>query len=88
MTFCADDGQTTGSLDLRRQLDIGTTTCHVGGDGDGTLAVGRLTSQSHNVSLLLVQLGIQHLMGDAFTLASLWVDIHVKHTAQQLRDFH
>ena len=37
---------------------------------------------------LLVQLGIQHLMGDAFTLASLWVDIHVKHTAQQLRDFH
>ena len=39
MTLCTDDGKTTCSLYLRSQLDIGTTTCHVGSDGYGTLTV-------------------------------------------------
>ena len=35
MTFCADDGQATCRFHFRRELDIRTTTCHVGGDGYG-----------------------------------------------------
>ena len=88
MTLCTDDRQSTGLFDLRRQLDIRTTTSHVGGDGHGTLTIGALTSQCHDVGLLLVQLGIQHLMGDTLTSARLRVHIHIEHTAQQLRDLH
>ena len=87
MTLSTYDGQTTSSLYLRRQLDIGTTTSHVGGDGYGTLAIGRLTSQSYNVGFLLVQLSIQHLMGNTLALASFGIDIHVEHSREQLRDF-
>ena len=87
MALGADDGETAGGLHLGRQLDVGTTTGHVGGDGDGTLAVGRLTGQCHDVGLLLVQLGVQHLMRDALALARLGVDIHVEHAAQQLGYF-
>jgi len=70
VALSTDDGQTTSSLHLRRQLDISTTTSHVGGDGDG----GRLTSESYDVSLFLVQLSVQHLTGDM---------THVEHLLQQ-----
>ena len=36
MTCGANDGETASGLNFRCKLDIGTTTCHVGGDGDGT----------------------------------------------------
>ena len=58
MTLGTDDGQTTSLLHFGAQLDIGTTTGHVGGNGHGTA----LTSLSHDVGLLLVQFGIQHLV--------------------------
>ena len=54
MALGTDDGQTTSGFYFRRKLDISTTTSHVGSDGHGTLAVGRLTGQGHDVGLLLV----------------------------------
>ena len=64
MTLRTDDGQTACRLHLRRKLDIGTTTSHVGGDGYSTLTVDALSGIGHDIGLLLVQLGVQHLMGD------------------------
>ena len=88
MALCTDDGQTTCSLNLRRELNIGTTTSHVGGDGNGTLSVGALSGQCYDVGLLLVQLSVQHLVGDTLALASFRIYVHIKHTTQQLRDFY
>ena len=36
----------------------------------------------------MVQLGVQHLVGNAFALARLGVNIEVEHAGEQLRDFH
>ena len=36
MALGADDGQSTGSLHLCREFDVGTTARHVGGYGHGT----------------------------------------------------
>ena len=36
VTLCTDDGQAAGFLHLGRELDVGSATCHVGGDGYGT----------------------------------------------------
>ena len=44
-------------LGVAAQHDIGTTACHVGGDGDGTLFAGL----RHDLSLALVVLGVQHI---------------------------
>ena len=89
MTLGAYDGQSTGSLHLGRQLDIGTTTSHVGSDSHITQhtllwfsvhhhgALLCLTGQSNDVGLQLVFLGVEHLVGDV---------AHVEHLAQQLRD--
>ena len=84
MALGTDDSQTTGCLYLRRKLNIGTTTGHVGGNGNGTLTVSALSGQCYDVGLLLVQLSIQHLVGDTLALTGLRVHIHIKHTAQQL----
>ena len=61
MSFGADDGETSGSLHLWRELDVGTTTCHVGGYGDGSKSVGALSGKGNDIRLLLVQLGVEHL---------------------------
>ena len=84
MTLCTDDSKTSCCLYLRREFDIGTTTSHVGSDGDSTLTIGALSCESNDVCLLLVQLGIKHLVGDTFSLAGLRVHIHVEHTTQEL----
>ena len=44
-------------LGVAAQHDIGTTACHVGGDGDGTL----FTGLRHDLGLALVVLGVQHV---------------------------
>ena len=74
MTLGTDNGQTACCLHFGRQLDVGTTTGHVGGNGHGTA----LTSQCHNFRFLLVQLGIQHIMGNL---------AHGQHLAQHFGDF-
>ena len=84
MTLCTDNGKTSCCLYLRREFDIGTTTSHVGSDGDSTLTISALTCESNDVCLLLVQLGIQHLVGDTFSLTCLWINIHIEHTTQKL----
>ena len=71
MTLCADDGETSGLLDLGGELDVGTTTCHVGGDGHGA----GTACEGYYLRLLLVEFGIEHL---AVNLA------HVEHSLEQL----
>ena len=44
-------------LGVAAQHDIGTTACHVGGDGDGTL----FTGLRHDLGFALVVLGVQHV---------------------------
>ena len=75
VAFRADDGQTAFLTNFRCQLDIGTTTGHVGGNGDGAFATGFC----HNVSLLLVQLGVQDIM---FNMSA------GQDVGKQLRDFN
>ena len=60
MALGADDGQTAFRFHLGGELDIGTTAGHVGGDGHRAFATGFC----HNVSLALVQLGVQHIVLD------------------------
>ena len=52
------------------QQNVGTTTGHVGGDGDGT----QLTGLCHNLGFQLVILGVQHIVGDALPLEVLAED--------------
>ena len=65
--------QTTRSLNLVAELDVGTTTRHIGSDGNLT----RTTSLGNDLSLLLVLFSIQHVVFDT---------AQFKHTAQQLRN--
>ena len=71
MPLRTDDGQTAGFFHLRRQLDIRSTTCHVGcyRYHAGSTRLG------YHLRLLLVQFRVQNIMLD---LAD------VKHLAQQL----
>ena len=65
MTRRSDDSQATGSLHLGRELNIGTTTGHVGGNGHSTQqpllvvqqTVGRLTGE-FRVGTLLTGIGV------------------------------
>ena len=75
MTLCTDDGETSSLFHLGRELDVGTTTCHVGGDSHNAL----LSGLCHDVGLLLVELGIEHLMRNV---------PQIKHLRQHLTDFH
>ncbi len=75
VTLGAYDGKTARSLYFGGEFDIGTTTCHVGGDS----YYARATCLRHNLRLTLVQLGVQHIVR---YLAE------VQHSAQQLADFH
>ena len=74
MTLGTDDGKTSRLLDFGRKLDVGTTTGHVGGYGDGAF----LTGLCHDFGLSLVQLGIEHIVGDA---------AQCEHSREQLRYF-
>ena len=71
------DGKATSLANLGAELDIGTTTCHVGCNGDHTLAINLLASLRNNVSLLLVEFGVQHLMRNV---------THAEHAAEHLAD--
>ena len=75
MALRTDDGETTCRLHFRRQLDICTTTCHVGSYRYRTC----LTGKGDDFSLLLVQLRVQYIM---FNLAER------QHSAQQFGDFY
>ena len=75
MTLRTDDGQTTGLAHLVAQLDVRTTTGHVGGNRHRA-ALPRL---GHDVGLLLVELGVQHVVR---YLA------HLEHLAQHLGNLH
>ena len=72
MTFRADDGKTAGLLHAWAELDIGTTTRHVGGDCHSTRKAGVFD----DLSFFEVQLSVQHVVFDVFTR---------QHAAQQLR---
>ena len=75
MALRADDGQTACGLDLLGQLDVGSPTGHVGGDGHGA----RLTRLGHHLGLRLVSLRIEHLVVNF---------PHVQHAAQELADLN
>ena len=75
MALGSDNGQTACSLDFVGKLDVGTTTCHVGGNGHGTL----LTCMCNYLCLTGMLLGIEHLMLDS---------AHPQHSAQELGCLH
>ena len=77
--FGTDDGQTASGFHFGRQLNVGTTTCHVCGNGHGSQSVGRLSGLCHDRSFFLVLLGIKHFV---VYLA------HVEHLAKQLGYFN
>ena len=73
VTLGTEDRQPTCGLDLGRELDVGTTPCHVGGDGHDA----GLTCLGDDLGLLLVELSVEDIMGDL---------AQGEHLAQQLRD--
>ena len=64
MTLRADDSQTAGSLNLGSQLDIRTASGHVGSNRYGAQTVHAAAGFLDNVCFLLMELGIEHLMGN------------------------
>ena len=75
MTLRTDNGQTTCLFHLGGELNIGTTTSHVGSNGNGAFA----PCLSHNVSLSLVQFGIEHVVFDL---------TQREHSAEQFTNLH
>ena len=75
MSLGADDGQTARFPGFWRELNVGTTTGHVGGYRYGA----RLTGHCHDFRFPLVLLGIQHVVGNFPEL---------QHSAQHFADFH
>ena len=75
VTLGTNDSQTTCILHLFSKLDIGTTTCHVGSNGNNTWT----TCLSHHVRLVLVQLSVEDIVLDLAEGEQL---------TQQLTDFH
>ena len=73
MALRTDDRQTSGCLHFGRELDVGTTAGHVGGDGHLTRASGF----GHDLGLQCVLLGVEYVVLDA---------AQFEHAAQQLRD--
>ena len=71
MALRTDDSETSGFLHLRRQLDIGTTTRHVGCYRHNA----RSARFGNDLRLLLVQLGVEDIMLDL---------TDIEHLAQQL----
>src|SRR5665648_628950 len=75
MALSAYDCKPSGSLHLGSKLYVGAPSCHIGGYGDGAC----LSGLKDNISLPLVQLGIQNIMLQA---------LHLEHPAQQLGYFN
>ena len=75
MALRTDNCQTTRSFHFRAQLDIRTTTGHIGSDGHSSTQTGF----GNDVRFFLVQLGIQHAV---LNLA------HSQHLAQHFGDFY
>ena len=61
MAFGADDVEAAQFPDAGSQLDVGASSGHVGGDGDGA----PLARPGHNLRLALVLLGVQDVVDDA-----------------------
>ncbi len=74
MAFCADDCQTSCLFYFGGQLDVGASSGHIGGDGNGSGTSGKC----HYLSFLLVEFGVEHL--------ALYV-AHVEHAFEQFGDF-
>ena len=85
MALGADDGESACGLDVVAELDVGTASGHVGGDGhgaeqallfvavavgvgDGDLAGFALSGLGHDVGFLLVELGVEDVVGDVAEL--------------------
>ena len=64
MAFCTDDLQTSGCLGHLVQLNIGTTACHVGSNGN----IPGFSCMCYDLCLFLMELGVQHLVLDALPL--------------------
>ena len=87
----ANDGKSAGGFHFGREFNVSTTAGHVGGDGDRTEhtflglpvhhdgSLAALSGQCHDICLLLMEFGVQHLMRNL---------AHLQHLAQHFRDFH
>ena len=64
MTLSTDNLQTAGLSCHIVKFDIGTTACHVGCDGNGIC----LSCLCYDLSLKLMELGIQYIMRDSLSL--------------------
>ena len=75
VAFGTDDGQTTRSFHLVVDLDVGTPSCHVGGDGyfAGAACFG------HNFCFPLVLLGVEYVVVNV---------AHAEQTAQFFGNIH
>ncbi len=67
MTLRADNLQAAGRLGRLVQLDVRTAPGHVGGNRDRPVQAGI----GNNLRLHLVELGVQHVVRDAFLLQHL-----------------
>ena len=79
MAFGTNNCQTAGIFHFLRELDVGTTTRHIGSNGNGTEPIGRASGFGNNLRFLQMLLGIQHLVRNF---------AHAEHLAEQLTDFH
>jgi hypothetical protein len=61
MTLSTDDGESACCLNFIRQLDVGSSTGHIGCYGHGS----RLTGMFYNLRLARMLLGVEHLMLDS-----------------------
>ena len=67
MALCADDLKAAGFPCPIVQLDIGTTACHVGGNGHCLVDAGL----GHDLRLQLMELGVENLVGNPLPLKHL-----------------
>ena len=75
MFLRTDDSETTSFLHTRPELDVRTTTGHVGGDGDGACQ----TRLRHDLGFALVLFRVQYVVRDL---------AHGEHLAHQLAHLH
>ena len=75
MALSTDNLQTAGCSGYIVELNIRTTTCHIGCDGNCSC----LTCLCHDFSLKLMELGIQYIVRNPFSL---------QHTADELRSLN
>ena len=75
VAFRTDNGQTAGFAHIFGDLDVGTPSGHVGGDGH----FSRLTGFGNHFRFALVLLGVEHVVRDAFEL---------EHPAEFFRNIH